>query len=251
MSRKKLLVISGLIICIAFMVCFIAIYKNAHPLVDDYGQELTPIAEVGIKTTFLDLFDNCVLPNGEPETWESLDPRKVSINIPSYEKVKPTFPLLLGIHENKQMDILYDIFLVRGNYKPYQNIPVPYSDMIIDKPYVMVTKNCCPLYPYPKEKKGVRCNAEWCFFIADSVNYPGKYKASVNPIYQKGYWKNDMIKDDILQYPILFPDGVTMDNLRKIILEVREFGDTDTLLYMSIDKEDLEIRDVYEKDLGK
>lgn len=149
--------------------------------------------------------------------------------------------MLLGIHENKQLDILYDIFLVRGNDKANQDMSI--YDM--DKPYVMLTKNCCPLYP--GEKFGIRCNAWWCYFVADSTDYPGKYTAYINPIFAKNYSENDMVRDDILQYAFLFPDGVTLDNLRKIILEVREFGDTGTLLYMSINKEDLEIRDDYEK----
>lgn len=245
MFRKKLLGIGGAISCIVLIACFIAIYKNTQPLVDDYGQELTPIADVGIETTFLELFDNCVLPNGEPCTLESMDPLKVSFDVPSYENVKPTFPLLLATHENEQRDILYDIFLFSGYEQTAPDIP----EYLVGRPYVIITKNCCPLCS--REKLGIYCNAQWCYFVADSADYPGKYTAISTPFFVRRYTEKDIVKDDILQYAFLFPDGVTMDNLRKIILEVREFGDTNGLLYMSINKEDLELRNVYEKELWK
>lgn len=239
---KKTIPVVLCLTCLVFAAYDLYNHHHKQPLVDDYGQELTPIADVGIETTFLDLFDNCVLPNGEPCTLESMDPYGTRRNIPSCKSVKPTFPLLLTIHGTKQMDILYDIFLVRGNDTPNDE-----SIHDVDKPYVIITKNCCPLCP--EEKFDVRCNTRWCYFVADSVDYPGKYRLYVNPFFGRQYTEKNIVKDDILQYAFLFPVGVTMDNLRKIILEVSytDSEDKESSVYISIDKEDLEIRDDYEK----
>ena len=242
---KKTIPVVLCLTCLVFAAYDLYSHHHKQPLVDAYGQELTPIADVGIETTFLDLFDNCVLPNGEPCTLESMDPYGTRRNIPSCKSVKPTFPLLLATHENEQRDILYDIFLFNGYEQTAPDIP----EYLVGRPYVIITKNCCPLCS--REKLGIHCNAKWCYFVADSADYPGKYTAISTPFFVRRYTEKDIIKDDILQYAFLFPDGVTLDNLRKIILEVREFGDTGTLLYMSINKEDLEIRDVYEKELWK